>query len=76
MYDLTKFCQDLEDEEEAEDKIEQLDKDATELEDDIKLLAHNVQELIKAKQQNKLNITLFIKKLIFYASRPNLDTAI
>ena len=39
---------DVEDEEESEDKLEQLNANANELEDDIKLLAHNVQELIRS----------------------------
>ena len=39
---------DVEDEEESEDKLEQLNANAIELEDDIKLLAHNVQELIRS----------------------------
>ena len=33
--------------EEADDKLEQLNNNANQLEDDIKLLAHNVQELIR-----------------------------
>ena len=39
---------DVEDEEESEDKLEQLNANVNELEDDIKLLAHNVQELIRS----------------------------
>ena len=39
---------DVEDDEESEDKLEQLNANANELEDDIKLLAHNVQELIRS----------------------------